>query len=202
MTTAAPLGAGAANTPAPLAADASGGNPPPFLASGGSIVYQPSLASNLYWAPISGEHSLTGLQPTAFALQTLNVTGVNLMTTSANCQLAAAGAGLHPGTYTEVPLLGVTPGPGWPPAQATVVVSAVTEPNGSTVNQISSLTITRAGTYLDLPDYEGGPSILVLPDLASVNASGLPIASSADLADRTATPPKIVLTTSDQSAVL
>ncbi len=159
---------------------------------GGSIVYAPSQGSYLYWAPPTGDHLLTGQNTQTLRLQKLFATSANLMQTNATLQQGNGGTGLNNGTYTNVRLLGVTPGGEEDLAEATIVVSG---------GKITSLVITRAGIYGYLPEYANSSStVVVVPDLVSVNAStGTAIVNNGAIAKGQATPPTVILSSADSS---
>ncbi|MEI7666082.1 MAG: hypothetical protein WCI65_08550 [Synechococcaceae cyanobacterium ELA263] len=153
---------------------------------GGSILYAPSQGSSLYWAASTGDHLLSGQNTQALRLQTLIASSANLMQTSGTLQQGNGGSGLNNGTYTNVRLLGVTPGGEDDLAEATVVVAG---------GQITSLVITRGGTYAYLPEYANSIStVVVVPDLLSINAStGTSIVNSGAIGKGPAKPPTIIL---------
>ncbi len=185
---------------APLAPASNSGNsvgaaaPAPTNGSGGSIVYAPSQGSNLYWAPPTGVHLLTGQNTQTLRLQQLFASSANLMQTSATLQQGNGGTGLNDGTYTNVRLLGVTPGGEDDLAEATLVVAG---------GKITSLVITRAGTYGYLPEYaNSSATVVVVPDLVSVNAStGTSIVNSGAIGKGQATPPTIILSSTNSTTI-
>ena len=172
--------------PASTSGSSVGAAAPTPASGGGSIVYAPSQGSNLYWAPPTGVHLLTGQNTQTLSLQKLIASSANLMQTSATLQQGNGGTGLNNGTYSNVRLLGVTPGGEDDLAEATIVVAG---------GKITSLVITRAGTYGYLPEYANSSSaVVVVPDLVSINAStGTSIVNNGAIGQGLATPPTIIL---------
>jgi len=172
--------------------NAVGAAAPAPTSGGGSILYAPSQGSNLYWAPPTGVHLLTGQNTQALRLQKLIASSANLMQTSATLQQGNGGTGLNNGTYSNVRLLGVTPSGEDDLAEATIVVAG---------GKITSLVITRGGTYAYLPEYANSSSaVVVVPDLVSINPStGTSIVNSGAIGQGQATPPTIILSSTNSS---
>lgn len=170
-----------------------GATSPAAPTPGGSIVYAPSQGSSLYWAQPTGDNLLTGQSTQNLYLQTLIASSANLMQTSSTLQQGSGGLNLNNGTYTNVRLVGVTPGGESDLAEATVVVEG---------GKITSLVITRGGTYAYLPEYaDSSNTVVVVPDLLSVNAStGTAIVNSGAIEKGQATPPTIILNSTNTSS--
>ena len=153
--------------------------------------YTPSTASNSYFAPTSANPYLLGTgQSENLQFFTLNkydglvnytppsgIFQTKVSESNIAVTLINAGTNLIPGTYTKVPLLGITAGG----TEATGAYAAFTVDSAGNIFA-SSFQITTGGQYLNLPETQPDSSVYALmPDVFSTGIAIPPNKTASDL---------------------